>query len=426
VNKILNIIPIKGDFAKNALTLTMGTGIAQVFPMLFYPILGRIFTPAEFGLLATITSITSILTVLATGKYESSILITETKQAAADIIVFVLVLSFSFLLISFIVLQVFAGKLSELLEEPGIKKWLFVCPLSAFAIIIFNCYNEWCVRNKYFINLSWNKITNSSAVTLSKLFFGITRVLTYGLVIGDLFGRIISSAGCIFRALKNDRAEFLNFSFNRVVILVKQYTDFPKYSLPDQLLDTLNSQLPTLMIAYFFMSTEVGYYSMAGNLLSVPASVIAVAIRDVFRQRANEEWVKNGNCKNIYNETVRMMVYIIIPASILLIIVLPDLFSLVLGKNWRIAGIYARILIANEAILFIFHVVAAVFIIANKMKVSLIWQVFSVLITVISLCIGCLIFKDIKLALICYVIARCIANLSRFYLTYSFSKGINS
>ena len=425
MKRILNRFSVKSEFAKNAFTLTLGTGIAQAFPMLFYPILGRIFTPVEFGLLATINSITSILTVLATGKYESSILITETIQDAADMIVFVLLLSFSFLIISLLFLLIFSNQFGLWFNMPGLKKWLFVCPISAYAIIIFNCYNEWCVRNKYFVSLSFNKVTNSAATTLSKLFFGFVKIFSSGLVIGDLIGRIISAGGCVFRAIRKDKSLFFKTSFKKMRFLTKHYIQFPKYSLPDQVIDTVNSQLPTLIIAYFFMSAEVGYYSMAASLLSVPASIISVAVRDVFRQRANEEWVSKGNCRNIYNKTVKLMFFIIVPVSIILIIILPDLFSLLLGKNWRIAGVYARILISNVAILFMFQVVAAVFIIANKMKESFLWQFYSIMLSVISLCIGCLIFKDIKLTLICYVIARCIANLSRFYLTYNFSKGIS-
>jgi len=421
---MLNCLPIKGEFTKNAFTLIIGTSIAQAFPLLFYPILGRIFKPAEFGLLAILTSITSVLTVLATGRYESSILITKTKNDAANVVGLVLLLSFSFLLISFIVLQIFSNEISLMLNEINLKKWLFICPISAFSIIIFNCYNEWCVRNKYFLILSWNKIINSAATTLSKLLFGLVKVSSNGLVFGDLIGRVISAGSCVFRAFRKDKAEFFQISYKRMGILAKQYVQFPKFSLPDQLLDTLNSQISTLFLAYFFMSSEVGFYAMAGSLLSVPASIIANAMRDVFRQRANEEWMNKGNCRDIYKKTVKMMFFIIVPASIILIIILPDLFSLLLGKNWRIAGVYARILISNEAILFIFQVVAAVFIIANKMRISFIWQFISLILTVVSLSIGYLIFKDVKMTLICYVIARCLANLSRFYLTYSYSKGI--
>ena len=49
------------DFARNSLTLSGGVAVAQVLPFLFYPVLGRIFTPAEFVLMAVITSIVSVL-----------------------------------------------------------------------------------------------------------------------------------------------------------------------------------------------------------------------------------------------------------------------------------------------------------------------------------------------------------------------------
>jgi O-antigen/teichoic acid export membrane protein len=422
---ILKGLSAKSEFAKNTLTLTIGTSVAQFFPLLFYPILARIFTPAEFGLLATISSITSILTVLATLNYESSILITNTKKDAANVIGLILLLSFCLLTISYIVLHIFSYKFGVWFKEPDLEKWLFVCPISAYSIIIYNCFNEWCVRNKYFVNLSWNKIINSAATTLSKLALGLVKIFSNGLVVGDLAGRVISAGTCVFRALRKDRIVFFQMSLKHMLVFSRKYIAFPKYSLPGQLIDTINSQLPTLMIASFFMSTKVGYYSMAGNLLSVPASVIAVAVRDVFRQRANMEWVTNGNCRNIYIKTVKTMFLIIAPATIILIIILPDLFSIVLGDNWRIAGIYARILMPNVAILFMFKVVDSVFIIANKMKEAFLWQIFSVSLTGISLSIGCFIFKDIILALISYVVARCIANLTRFCMTYYYSKGIN-
>ncbi|MBN2521614.1 MAG: oligosaccharide flippase family protein [Bacteroidales bacterium] len=424
MKKIPKKVHIKSEFVRNSLTLSLGTTISQAFPMLLYPVLGRIYTPAEFGLLATLTSIIAILIVLSTGKYENGILIADTKQDAANIIGLVLIMSFSILLISFIVLQLFANQFSLWFNEPQLKKWFFVCPLTAFAIIIFNCYNEWCVRNKYFTSLSWNKITNSSSVTLSKVLFGFVKIFSNGLVVGDLIGRSISAFGCIVRVLRKDRFSFIQISFNRIMYLAKHYIEFPKFTLPGQLIDTLNTQLPILMITYFFMSEEVGYYSMAMAVLSVPAGVISVAIRDVFRQRANEEWVSKGNCKNIYIKTVKMMVMIITPVSILLIFILPWLFSFVLGKTWQMSGIYARILMPNVGILFVFQVVAAIFIIADKMKELFIWEIYSIILTIISLFIGCLVFKDIKITLISYVIARSIANLTRFYLTYQYSKGI--
>ncbi len=413
----------KSEFAKNTLTLTIGTSVAQAFPILFYPVLARIFEPADFGLLATLTSITAILTVLSTGKYEGSILITRTKKDAANVIAMVLIISLVFLLLSTIVFLFLSEEFAKWFKEPKLKTWLLICPLSAYSLNIFNCYNEWCVRNKYFTALSVNKITNSAAITLNKLFLGIVRISSSGLVLGDLAGRVMSAGGCIFRFLKKDYDLARQVTVLRMRILAKRYSDFPRFSLPDQLVDTVNTQLSTLMIAYVFLSAEVGLYAMARNVLSVPINIISIAVRDVFRQRANEEWEKKGNCKDIYVKVMTLMLIIILPASILLMIIFPDLFSVLLGQNWRPSGIYARILMPQVAILFMFRVVSSVFIIANKMKASFIWQLYSISLTIISLSIGCFVFKSIIETLICYVIARCIANLTRLYLTYKYSKG---
>ena len=412
----------KNEFFKNTLTLTIGTSIAQLVPVFFYPIIARIYTPSDFGLLAIIISIVSILGVVATGKYENSILITDTKKNTINIIALILVISFLVLFISFIGLWAFSSKISILFNEPLLKHWLLICPAISFAIIIYKVYNEWCVRNKYFKNLSYNKIVNASATTLGKFFLGILKA-SNGLIFGDALGRFVSAGSCIHGFTKRDREELKNISLKRMRVLAGKYIDFPKFSLPESLIDTVGEQLPVLLISYFFISDETGYFSMAQSVLFVPSSVISLAVMDVFRQRANEEWQINGNCLAIYKKTVKLMTLIVIPAGLILATIAPGLFSFVLGKEWRIAGEYAQIVLPNVAILFVFQVVSAVFIIANKLKVSFYWQIFSISLTLISLLIGGGIFKDMKMLLICYTAARIIANSIRFYLTYQYAKG---
>lgn len=422
LDKINNIFQ-KSEFARNTLTLTIGTGIAQLVPMLFYPLLTRLFTPSEFGLLALITSITSVLAIISTGKYENSILIADTKKNGINIIALIIITSTLFLLISFILLLVFSSNLSSLLNEPSLTQWIFICPLLAFSIIIYNIYNEWCVKNKYFKNLSQNKIINSSSTTSGKIAFGVFNFSSGGLIWGDLIGRIISATNCIIDFLKRDKQILKQISIKRIGILAKKYSNFPKYSLPESLLDVISSNLPVFIITSYFLSSETGYYSLANNILFVPSSILSLAVMDVFRQRANEEWVRHGNCINIYKKTVKYMTLIIVPIGIILFLILPNLFALILGKEWKISGEYARILLPNVIILFVFQVVSAVFIIANKLKSSFYWQIFSILLTITSLLISALVFKNMKAMLICFVVARCIANISRFYLTYQYAKG---
>lgn len=410
-------------FAKNALVLTIGTTIAQGFPLVFYPILGRIFTPAEFGLLATLTSVTAILVVLTTGKYESSILIADSKPDAANIIGLVLLLSFSALLVSLIVLQIFSGKFSLWFDEPDLKKWLFICPISAFAIIIFNCYNEWCVRNKYFLRLSYNKILNAGSTTMGKLFFGVVKILSGGLIVGDVLGRLVSAGGCLTSAFKMDKASFYQISLGQMREMAKRYVEFPKYNMPAQLINTLGVSLPVLMIGFYFNSVEVGYFAMTMNVLSVPVSVVSMALKDVFRQKANEEYVKTGNCLNIFVRLLKTLSFFGVIGFLILFFALPEIFSFVLGEHWRTAGEYSQILLPMIAVNFVDESLEGIFIVTEKLQAILYLQIYYVTITVISLLVGFLIFRDMKASLVCLTCGRISAYSLNVIFGYKFAKG---
>ena len=63
----------KSEFGFNFLTLLTGSGISQLIVLGASPILTRLFTPGDFGISALFISITSILLILGTGRYEMAI-----------------------------------------------------------------------------------------------------------------------------------------------------------------------------------------------------------------------------------------------------------------------------------------------------------------------------------------------------------------
>ncbi|MEG2229010.1 MAG: oligosaccharide flippase family protein [Odoribacter sp.] len=386
----MNFIKNKNGFLADAFILTLGTSLAQLIPLIFYPILSRLFSPADFGILATLTSITGVIGVIASGKYETVVLIAVNKINAANIIGLALSLALSFLMIVFVCFYFFSDQISIFFNEPTLKYWIFLCPFMAFFICIYQCYNEWCVRNKYFTSLSLNKITNTSAVTLSKVTLGGINLMG-GLIIGDILGRFISAVACVYHALRIDRSFFFNLSFARMKILAKRYKSCPFYIMPAQLLNTLGGELPIFLFAIYFNSSEIGYYSMALMVLSLPASVISLAIRDVFRKRANDEYIKYGIFKHIYIKTFSLLTILSIIGFSVFFVIAPALFSTVLGDKWILAGKYAQILCPMVAISFVTEVGSSMFIIAEKMKEAMWWQCCYLLLSIGD---GIVLFND--------------------------------
>ena len=74
--------------------------------------------------------------------------------------------------------------------------------------------------------------------------------------------------------------------------------------MPAQLLNTVGGYLPVFFLAAYFSKTELGYYSMTMMLLTLPLSVVGIAIRDVFRQRAAVEYMERGCCSDLYKRVL--------------------------------------------------------------------------------------------------------------------------
>ncbi len=421
IKKLVLALKVKSSFAQNTFILSIGTISSQVVSMLFYPILSRIFSPEEFGLLALIISITAILGTLSTGRYEGSILITDSKRDAANVIALILFLSSGILLFSYFIMRFFSTDLETWFGNRDLAKWLFVIPLNAFFIIIYNIYNEWCVRNGSFKELSWNKLLNSSANSIGKFFFGVGKIVSSGLVLGELLGRFITACFCVFRVIKKEKDFFNGISFDRIKRMAKRYIEFPMFSLPGALVNTFGGQLPIILIAFYFSSKEVGFYSMTMTVLSIPSTVISKSIRDTFRQRANEDYKKYGNCRRIFIKTFKLMLTLSVTGTILVFFLLPRLFDLFLGSDWITSGQYAQILIPLIALSFVSNSLSGVFIIAEKIKVQFFFQVYYLIISAVSLWVGYYFFKTVQFTLISFVVGRSTAYIFEIYLSYRFS-----
>ena len=413
----------RSEFASNAAMLSLGTGIAQVLPLIFYPILTRIFSPAQFGELATITSVVSILAVLFSGQYRQAVLITKSKEEAVNIVGLILLLSLGLMLVSYLALFGYNMAVGAKGESGQMAKLLYVCPVAAAAVTVFDCYNEWCVKFKLYKSLSWNKVFNSGFVSVGKLLAGLLGFLQTGLVFGDLIGRILSAGGCIGRALKSDRAAFRQMSWSGIKYVAARFSDFPKYTLPSQLLNTVSVALPILLLGAYYSKEEVGYFSMAMTLLALPVNVISFSLRDVFRQKANEVYVATGNCRTLFLRMLRTVALGSVAVGFVVVWFLPLLFAVVLGHEWRMSGVYSQIMLPMMVFDFVAMSVSGVMIITEKVRQLLWWQIYMLSVTVIALVGSYYLFNDILISLIALSVGKMSAYAFYVKLNYKYSKG---
>ena len=128
----------------------------------------------------------------------------------------------------------------------------------------------------------------------------------------------------------------------------------------------------------------------------MPSALIAHSIGQVFFQEATKEKQKTGKAIKTFNSTIKKLFIIGIPLFGILYFIVEDLFAFVFGEEWRIAGIYAQIVMPLFFVRFVVSSVTVINSIFEKQKISLCWQLILLLLSVGSLYISSLYFTNFE------------------------------
>ncbi len=398
-----------------------GVAIAQAIPVLCSPILSRLFTPDDFGLFANFMAIVAFVGVLITGKYELAILLPRRNQEAINVLSLCCLLAISCSLPLAVLFFIFRQPLASLLNAEGLQTFLWLAPISALLSAIFLIFNEWCIRTKRFPTLGKNKISNTAGIAGTSILFGLTK-LQPGLIFGQLFGQVFSASSAVVRVFHSDRHLFAHVTGRRIKYFARKYVDFLKYFMPAQLISTMGGQIPILLLSTYFGLYEVGLFALSERVLGVPVTFLGNSFKDVFKQRASQDYQAYGSCVGIFKKTTFTLIKLAIVPFTVLFIVAPWLFAFVFGTEWYEAGEYTRYLSLMYLISFINTPTSGMIIIAEKQKLEVLWQLSYLLLTVASLLIG-ISTGSIKNTLILFCIGRSIAYFLQITISYKLAKG---
>lgn len=96
-------------FAQNVSVLASGSIVAQVISVLISPVLSRIYSPEDYGLLAVFLSVLNMFAVVLCFRYELAIVLPKDESDAINLVKLCLMISSGFalilLILSFFVFQ---------------------------------------------------------------------------------------------------------------------------------------------------------------------------------------------------------------------------------------------------------------------------------------------------------------------------------
>ena len=339
-NRILNSF-FSNPLWKGVLILGTGSMLTQLLGILVIPILTRLFSPSDFGLFGMFNAILAIILTFISLRYEYAIPVPKDSDTAAHLLVLCIVLVCLSSFVLSLVLIILGSYLVTLFNLQAIAPFFWILLIGCFGTGIYQALNYWAIRKKDYSTITYTQINQSISGNVSKLFFGIIGIGSIGLLLGQVISNITGVGTFVKKIRESDRNCFTSISVPGLKHAAREYRDFPLFSTPATLLFTVSLQLPVFFISLFYGIKEVGWYTLAYSMLTLPASFIGSSIAQAFYgEAANQMHTNPSALKALYLNTVKKLTLISLPVFGIIALVAPFLFPIIFGEAWLGAGVY--------------------------------------------------------------------------------------
>jgi O-antigen/teichoic acid export membrane protein len=355
------------------MVILTGSVLAQAIPFVVSPVLTRLYTPADFGLLAVYTAVVSMLAVAGTGRYETAVMLPKKLNDSMQVVAIAAFIASLICLLLIIFVAFFNAEITVLLSSPHIASWLYFAPVTILLIGTYQTLNYWLIRQKEFKKSALNKLVQTSFTVAPSVFLGVLQ-FPGGLLIGYIVGWV---AGNLVGFKQVLRTGFIPTSISMAGMRANalRYQDMPKYSALPALLDGASLAIPMILINNFFLGAAAGFFALTRQVILGPISLISSSVSQVLFQHVVEK--KNKELP-LLGEVAGIMWRLALVAVVLTLVVIataPDFFALAFGEKWRPAGEYARILVCAYAIRFVASPLSVVFLALERVKLGSLWQI---------------------------------------------------
>lgn len=338
-----------GSEAKNIFegmfTLAKGALLARIIGLVSIPILARIYSPEDYGVLALYTSLVMILSPLLTLRYVQALPLPKTDAIAINLLAVCLQLILLGSIVTTLIFFIFGPIILGWFDMQVLIPWWPLIILGASGTALYEVFSLWATRKKYYKVLAKTQVVQSLAGNFTKIILGLLAVKPAGLLVGQF----LAQSGGVGSFIKQSRSDFKQLSPKlskyKCLFVSMYYRDFPFYRFPSQVLMVVSLQAPVLMMAALFNKELTGQLSLALLSLSLPVGLIGSALAKAFYAEIASLGKKNiREIKKITLNVQKKLFYVGWPLTILVFLLAEILFVAVFGERWRIAGGYAALL----------------------------------------------------------------------------------
>lgn len=391
------------SFLRNLFVLLGGTAASQAILVAVTPILTRMYTPADFGVLATLTGVLSVLCILSSFRYAQVLTIVNSETERHNILVLCNVITVFNVALSAVLIGLFGEQTLgrfDLSVDPMI---LWLVPLGFLFVGLQNTYRLLHIGRRNFRVVAASQVAKTMATVvlqLSLFTFGAIGI-SIGYVLGFGFAVLVMVVPAIREIARSSEA-----SLTGMCAAAYRYRDFPIYSSWAGLLNNFSQYLPHFLFPFYFGVAGTGLFLLAQRMTFAPVSILVKTTADVLTPYAAEAH-REGRLGALVLRAVGSLSAIASIPCVLIVIVSPWLFPFLFGAEWASAGVLAQMLSLTVYFNIIGNPLTRLFGVMEQQRLGLMFNIVLFLARVPAIMAGG-IMDNISAAVLLYSVASAI------------------
>lgn len=331
-----------GRFGHAVMVLAGGTALSQFVVLLASPLLTRLYTPDDFGVLAVFAALLGMLGLAVCLRYEIAVPMAEDDATAANLVAVSLLAALLFSLAVGLAVALGGTTITRWVNAPALDPWLWLLPVGLFASGCYLSLSHWAIRRRAFGRITRTRITQSLGQATTQLGLGWFGAGPVGLLIGQIIGQSAGVTGLAAMAYRGEHRRFAAIRPGTLARAAARFRRQPLFGTGAALLNGSARLLPALLIAALYGTQVAGWFALSQRVLGAPMRLLGGAVAHAYLGEAPR--LAPGDAYALYMATTWRLLALGALSLGVIVLAGPQLFAFVFGAAWSETGRYAQFL----------------------------------------------------------------------------------
>ncbi|ELJ8501921.1 oligosaccharide flippase family protein [Vibrio cholerae] len=381
----------KKSIAGRLLLVLSSTAGAQIISLLLMPLITRLYEPDIFGAQSVFLSIIAMITPLGALALPLAIILSDDRNETDKLLEVNFIISvviFFIILFLFYLLKNFGH---DFLSVNNLGWWGYSIPFYLLIITWADILKKDMIKRGNYSEYAKANIASSIVTNASKYIGGYINPTISVLLFSINISNVISTINCY--QLNRIKISF-RIRFNELKDVLNKFADFPKYRCPQMLINAISQDLPIVILSTNFGLKSAAYYGLCRTILTAPINLLGNSINTVLYPKFVEIKESNSALSRLLTKSTAILAIISFIPFLCVILFGSDIFGIIFGEQWIIAGIYAKWLSLLCFFILVSRPAISVIPVIRIQKEFLIIEMVSFVLRISSLLYGVLYYND--------------------------------